>query len=68
MSVWCEHCRDHYPEDHYENDRHKVGVEYGPTGRDRKLRQIIETSDERSSDETVRLLREVLNTGKERES
>lgn len=30
---WCEHCRDHYDGDHYDDHgRHKVGVQYGPTG------------------------------------
>jgi hypothetical protein len=34
--MWCEHCRDHYPEDHYEpfdvGGGHKVGAAWGPTG------------------------------------
>lgn len=30
-SVWCEHCRDHFPEEHYdETGSHKLGV--GPYG------------------------------------
>lgn len=33
--IWCEHCRDHFAEDHYGDDGfHKVGFEYGPTGAD----------------------------------
>jgi hypothetical protein len=30
--VWCEHCRDHFDEDHYEGGYHKVGTQWGPTG------------------------------------
>lgn len=31
--TWCEHCQDHFPEDHYDaNDNHKAGAKYGPTG------------------------------------
>jgi len=30
--MWCEHCRDHYDEDHYGDDGHKVGAAYGPAG------------------------------------
>lgn len=32
---WCEHCRDHFAEDHYGGgygEGHKVGAQYGPTG------------------------------------
>lgn len=32
-SVWCEHCRDHFPEYHYDDEgSHRVGYEWGPTG------------------------------------
>lgn len=30
--IWCEHCRDHFPEDHYDERGHKVGDAYGPVG------------------------------------
>jgi hypothetical protein len=31
---WCEHCRDHFDENHYPEPYgpHKVGPAYGPTG------------------------------------
>jgi hypothetical protein len=34
MKRWCEHCRDHYDEDHYGDDSgpHRVGREYGRYG------------------------------------
>jgi len=33
ISGWCEHCRDHFDEDHYDDEgRHLSGLEYGPTG------------------------------------
>lgn len=31
--IWCEHCRDHFGTDHYPNDTHGVGEEFGPYGR-----------------------------------
>jgi hypothetical protein len=31
-SIWCEHCRDHYPIDHYGPDGHLAGPEYGWLG------------------------------------
>lgn len=35
---WCEHCRDHFAVDHYDDERnHKIGLEYGPTGAEMKL-------------------------------
>lgn len=42
MSVWCEHCRDHYPEEHYDEDgNHFVGKEWGPTGEGLALRRSM---------------------------
>jgi hypothetical protein len=50
-SIWCEHCRDHFPESHYdENGAHAVGAECGPCGdllaareeRDELLRRVEE--------------------------
>jgi len=30
---WCEHCRSHYPEDHYDNEGdHKIGMQWGVFG------------------------------------
>ena len=42
MSVWCEHCRDHYPEDHYRGGRHRVGRDFGVTGTDLARREAYE--------------------------
>lgn len=39
--IWCEHCRDHYPEDHYEEGNHKVGREFGPTGEALYLAKVL---------------------------
>lgn len=30
--VWCEHCRAHFPTEHYADGKHQVGREFGPTG------------------------------------
>lgn len=37
--IWCEHCRDHFPVDHYEDAtdgsqewHHKAGAAFGPIG------------------------------------
>ncbi len=38
---WCEHCRDHYHQDHYEDGYHKVGWKYGPEGRDGVAKQLL---------------------------
>lgn len=33
MSKWCEHCRAHYPETHYdEAGNHRIGAEFGLFG------------------------------------
>lgn len=33
MSIWCEHCRDHFDVDHYDEDGdHIVGPDAGPFG------------------------------------
>lgn len=41
--IWCEHCRGHYPSDHYGADgQHMVGVEYGPMGYDLACVAIVE--------------------------
>lgn len=44
--TWCEHCRDHYPTDHYGDDGcHKVGNEYGVWGEEHaeldRLRTVV---------------------------
>lgn len=33
--IWCEHCRFHFPEDHYREDtgEHKAGTRYGIMGK-----------------------------------
>lgn len=46
MSVWCEHCRDHFPESHYElgpegYEVHKTGEQYGPTGAGRQAQALL---------------------------
>lgn len=41
-SIWCEHCRDHFPDDHYGQDfHHKVGKDYGPTGAEMQWRHEV---------------------------
>ena len=31
--TWCEHCRDHFQDDHYdERGQHMAGTAYGPAG------------------------------------
>lgn len=30
--IWCEHCRDHYPTDHYPSGEHGIGPKFGVTG------------------------------------
>ncbi len=44
MAKWCEHCRDHYPTEHYSEDgmEHLAGWEYGPVGRSMVAEQLLE--------------------------
>ena len=47
---WCEHCRDHYREEHYDDiGNHKAGEQYGPTGARiaRERTGLVLTEDER---------------------
>ena len=30
--IWCEHCKDHFSENHFLDGKCAVGIEYGPTG------------------------------------
>ena len=48
--TWCEHCRDHYPGDHYDRRGfHKVGKQHGQYGYLLKcevvLREIADSED-----------------------
>lgn len=40
--MWCEHCRDNYDEEHYGEDSHFVGIEFGPTGKQMLLEREIQ--------------------------
>ena len=38
---WCGNCQDHYDVEHHDENGHKVGPEFGPTGLEMwKLREI----------------------------
>lgn len=64
MSVWCEHCRDHFLESHYNNaDEHMVGAQYGHVGETMEiLRDVaqagVEFDDPRVGYVTVQIDRE----------
>jgi hypothetical protein len=53
--TWCEHCRDHFPEDHYVDGRHKVGEQYGPAGR-----VLVEAQENERLREQLDALRQIL--------
>jgi len=39
--IWCEHCRDHYPIDHYPNGEHGIGPKFGVTGMELQAVDIV---------------------------
>ena len=62
MSQWCEHCRGHYPTDHYggPDGYHLAGFEYGPVGAGLVAEQIVEAlaAPDPPVDELLRRARE----------
>lgn len=40
--MWCEHCRDHFVDDHYLDGDHLIGAHYGPVGRARAKEEKYE--------------------------
>lgn len=40
--IWCEHCRDHFPTDHYADGKHQMGPEFGPVGVDMWILEAAE--------------------------
>lgn len=39
--MWCEHCRDHFDNDHYVDGQHGIGEGYGPTGYQLALNAVV---------------------------
>lgn len=66
MSVWCEHCQDHYPESHYTDEGHKIGPEWGPTGWEMFVIRAVWSSD--NDGKTVGQLRAELEAEREARS
>jgi len=40
--IWCEHCRDHFEEDHYPDGSHAAGLQFGPTGRTMVIESAVQ--------------------------
>lgn len=57
ISGWCEHCRDHFDEDHYDDEGdHRSGLEYGPLGEQILLERCVRAGEVAHVGETGVLL------------